>query len=65
MSGGDRSFAPAPSTFTRLTGEKYLQLSAAIFILAFTVVLILFLNRFSEVLTSQQGLSLSVPDTAP
>lgn len=29
----------------RLTGEKYLQLSAAIFILAFTVVLILFLNR--------------------
>ena len=30
---------------TRLTGEKYLQLSAAIFILAFTVVLILFLNR--------------------
>ncbi|HSG99925.1 MAG TPA: methyl-accepting chemotaxis protein, partial [candidate division Zixibacteria bacterium] len=30
---------------TRLTGEKYLQLSTAIFILAFTVVLILFLNR--------------------
>ncbi len=29
----------------RLTGEKYLQLSAAIFILALTVVLILFLNR--------------------
>lgn len=30
---------------SRLSGEKYLQLSAAIFILAFTVVLILFLNR--------------------
>ncbi len=30
---------------TRLTAEKYLQLSIAIFILAFTVVLILFLNR--------------------
>lgn len=30
---------------TRLTAEKYLQLSMAIFILAFTVVLILFLNR--------------------
>ncbi len=30
---------------TRLTAEKYLQLSAATFILAFAVVLILFLNR--------------------